>query len=481
MDGFLIFLQSIRWQDVVDITLNSYILFRCYVIFRITNAFRILIGLALLWIFQRLAVSIGLIVTSWVIQGITAVAALIIIVVFRNEIRSVFQVKNIKTLFWGLPQQSFHTPVQIIADSVMDLARKRIGALIVFPGKEDINEKIQNGILWDGAISKEMITSIFWEDNPVHDGAIIIEGDRIHEVGVILPLSHRQELPSYYGTRHRAAVGLAESTDSLVVVVSEERGTIQIVKGSVIMPVLKKDDLEKHLQQHLGLVVKDPSGQKKEKTELRIAAMVSVILITSVWLTITRGLDSLVTFEIPIEYMNRNPGMEILDASVNSIKIQLGGSGPLMRVLRPDHVRVKIDLGKSVVGQNIYTITNENISLPPGIILKSFDPAVVDVTLDVPDKKDLPVQVDWTGKLPENLRMEKITIEPIVVQIIGGRQLLKNITTVYTEKIPLESIQSSRTIIVNLALSPASLKVAPGFKDKITVECTVKNLTQNGQ
>ncbi len=307
---------------------------------------------------------------------------------------------------------------------------------------------------------------------------IIIEGDRIHEVGVILPLSHRQELPSYYGTRHRAAVGLAESTDSLIVVVSEERGTVQVVKGATITPVLKKDDLEKHLQQHLGLVVKDPSGQKKEKIEIRIAAMVAVILITSVWLTITRGLDSLVTFEIPIEYMNRNPGMEILDASVNSIKIQLGGSGPLMRALRPDHVRVKIDLAKSVVGQNIYSITDENISLPPGIVIKSFNPAVVDVTLDVPDKKDLPVQVDWTGKLPENLRMEKVTIEPSIVQIIGGRQLLKNITTVYTEKIPLESIQSSRTVIVNLALSPASLKVAPGFKEKITVECSVKDLSK---
>ncbi len=480
MNGFIIFLKSIRWQDVVDITLNSYILFRCYVIFRITNAFRILIGLAFLWIFQRIAVAIGLIVTSWVIQGITAVAALIIIVVFRNEIRSVFQVKNIKTLFWGLPQQSFHTPVQILADSVMDLARKRIGALIVFPGKEDINEKIQNGILWDGTISKEMITSIFWEDNPVHDGAIIIEGNRIHEVGVILPLSHRQELPSYFGTRHRAAVGLAESTDSLVVVVSEERGAVQVIKGSSIMPVLKKDDLEKQLQQHLGLVVKDPVSQKKEKIEICLAAIVSVVLITSVWLSIARGLDTLVTFEIPIEYMNRNPGMEIMDTSVSSIKIQLGGSGPLMRALRPDLVRVKIDLGQSVVGQNIFTITNENISLPPGITIKSFDPAVVDVSLDVLDKKDLPVQVDWTGKLPENLRMEKVKIEPNIVQIIGGRQILKNITTVYTEKIPLESIQSSRTIVANLALSPASLRVAQGFKDKITVECTVRHTPKNG-
>ena len=479
MDGFLIFLQSIRWQDVVDIILNSYILFRCYVIFRITNAFRILIGLAFLWIFQRIAVSIGLIVTSWVIQGITAVATLIIIVVFRNEIRSVLQVKNIKTLFWGLPQQPFHTPIQIIADSVMDMARKRIGALIVFPGREDINEKIQNGILWDGAISKEMITSIFWEDNPVHDGAIIIEDDRIHEVGVILPLSHRHELPSYYGTRHRAAVGLAESTDALIVVVSEERGTVQVVKGATITPVLKKDALEKQLQQHLGLVDKDPARKKKEKIEICIAAVVSFILITSIWLSITRGLDTLVTFEVPIEYMNRNPSMEIMDASVNSVKIQLGGSGPLMRALRPDHVRVKIDLGQSVVGKNIFTITNENISLPPGITIKSFDPAVVDVTLDVLDKKDLPVQVDWTGKLPENLRMEKVKIDPSIVQIIGGRQILKNITTIYTEKIPLESIRSSRTIVVNLALIPASLKVAPGFKDKITVECTVKEQSKN--
>jgi uncharacterized protein (TIGR00159 family) len=481
MEGFLIFLQSIRWQDIVDITLNSYILFRCYVIFRITNAFRILVGLALLWIFQSIAVAIGLIVTSWVIQGITAVAALIIIVVFRNEIRSVLQVKNIRMLFWGFPQKSLHTPIQIIADSVMDLSRKRIGALIVFPGREDINEKIQNGILWDGAISKEMITSIFWEDNPVHDGAVIIEGDRIREVGVILPLSHRHELPSHYGTRHRAAMGLSESTDALVVVVSEERGTVQIVKGGTLTPILKKDDLEKQLEQHIGFEVKDETIRKKERTEIAIAAAVSVILITSIWLSITRGLDTLVTFEVPIEYMNRNPSLEIMDASVNSVKLQLGGSGTLMRTVRPDHVRVKIDLGKSVVGQNSFTITHENISLPPGIVIKSFDPSVVDVSLDVLDKKDLPVQVDWTGKLPDNLRMERINIDPSAVQIIGGRQILKNITTLYTEKIPLESIQSSRTIIVNLALSPASLKAAPGFKDKITVVCIVKELSKNDQ
>jgi len=89
MSDLFTFLSSIRWQDVVDITLNSYILFRLYVLFRGTNVFRVIMGIALLWFFQRIAVSLGLIVTSWAIQGITAVAAFIIIVVFRNEIRSV--------------------------------------------------------------------------------------------------------------------------------------------------------------------------------------------------------------------------------------------------------------------------------------------------------------------------------------------------------------------------------------------------------
>ncbi len=91
MNELLPFFSNIRWQDIVDITLNSYIVFRLYILFRGTNVFRVLIGIALLWFFQRIAVSLGLIVTSWAIQGITAVAALIIIVVFRNEIRSVLQ------------------------------------------------------------------------------------------------------------------------------------------------------------------------------------------------------------------------------------------------------------------------------------------------------------------------------------------------------------------------------------------------------
>src|SRR4030066_420550 len=105
MTRFVSFLSSIRWQDVVDIIINSYILFRVYVLFQGTNAFRVLVGITSLWILQELAASIGLILTSWAIRGITAAAAIIIIVVFRNEIRSALQVRNLKAFLWGSPHR----------------------------------------------------------------------------------------------------------------------------------------------------------------------------------------------------------------------------------------------------------------------------------------------------------------------------------------------------------------------------------------
>ena len=196
----------------------------------------------LLWLAQEVAASLGLILTSWAMRGITAAAAIIIIVVFRNEIRSVLQVRNIKTFLWGFPSQRTAHPDRLIAESVFQMARRRIGALIVFPGNQDLGEVIHGGIPWNGQVSNEMLMSIFWPNSPAHDGAAIIVGGQVTEVGVLLPLSHRQDLPSYYGTRHRAAAGLAEASDALVVVVSEERGSVNVAQDGSLTPMPDSDD-----------------------------------------------------------------------------------------------------------------------------------------------------------------------------------------------------------------------------------------------
>jgi uncharacterized protein (TIGR00159 family) len=474
MDKFIYLIFSLRWQDIIDISLVSYILFRFYVLFRGTNAFRVLIGMTILWFFQQIAVSIGLIVTSWVVQGVVTLGAFIIIVIFRNEIRTVLLARNLKSIFWGGASKTVTSTIEIIVQSILDMARRNCGALIVLPGKEDLEDVIQKGIPWEGEISKEMILSIFWPDNPVHDGATIIQGDKITQVSAILPLSRRDDLPSYYGTRHRAALGLAEATDALIIAVSEERGDVVAAQDSQLRVIKQKRRLEQTLQQHMGVAAKKSRESIKERLMVITAALFSIIFVTGVWFSVSKGVDTLATLEIPVVYMNRDPAMEIVKTSGNTVSLELEGSSALIKSINPDQIQVKLDLSKSKVGPNSFTITRENISLPPGIILKGLKPPVVDVDLDVLIKKELPVQIDWVGKLPDQFVLTEATIKPQTVEIIGGKRMLEKMSTIYTEKVSLNNLEGSGTITVNLALNPASLKTASDSNEKVTITYATK-------
>ncbi|MDA3833870.1 MAG: diadenylate cyclase [Spirochaetales bacterium] len=326
-------------------------------------------------------------------------------------------------------------------------------------------------------MSKEMIKSIFWHDNPVHDGAAIIEGDRVKEVGGILPLSRRDDLPSHYGTRHRAAAGLAENTDALVIVVSEERGEVTIAKGSRLRSVKDKKKLADMLHEHVGVSKKQWSHLRKRNLELSIAGLVSIVFISGVWFNFTSGMDTLITLEIPVEYINRNPKMKIFDTSVNVVSLSLYGSGALMRSIRPEQVGVRLDLGKAIVGSNTFTITQGDITLPPGVSLKNVDPSIVEVILDVSIKKVLPVQVDWIGRLSEHLLLKAVNLDPKNFEVVGGKGVLENISTIYTENVPLNKIEKSGSIVVKPVFNPAFLKISSGLYAgiKITYEVEKRN------
>ena len=474
MDNFFHVLSSLRWTDIIDILFISYVLFRLYVLFRATPVLRVLIGIGILWIIQRLAVWLNLVVTSWAIQGIIAAAAIIVIVVFRNELRSVLQAKNLRAMLWGYAHEVAQTPIEVIAEAAFELAKKHHGALIVFEQKDDLKDGVHSGTPWNGVVSKEMILSIFWPDNPVHDGAAIVQGNRISQVGAILPVSGSKDLPSHYGTRHRAAAGLAELTDAVVIVVSEETGKVVIVRNGRFRNVRGKKELARLLEGSLNQDWKSKGlSSRKHKLELPIAALASFLFVTSVWLGFTRGLDTLLTLDVPIEYINRSPEMEILEASVHTVRFQLSVSGTILKSINPDQVQVRLDLSKAIVGQNSFTITNENIKLPPGVLLKKMEPSVVDVVLDIKIKKELPVQVDWIGKLPIYLVLTDVKVKPEKVVVVGGRSILEKISTLYTEKIRLDTIEKSGEITANLALEPASLKVAQASKKQVKITYVV--------
>jgi diadenylate cyclase len=473
MDSLGAFFFGIRWQDIVDILLNSYILFRLYVLFRGTTTFRVLVGIAFLWFFQRTAFALGLVMTSWAIQGITAAGALIVIVVFRNEIRSVFKTTNLKNIFWGFPGKVSDTPVEIIVDSMFTLAGKRIGALIVLPGKESLEDVLQEGITWHGLVSKEMLMSIFWMGNPVHDGAIIIKGERVLNVGVILPLSKREDLPVHYGTRHRAAAGTAELSDAMALLVSEERGEVVVAKGQHLTTVRRPDDLEKMLYDHLGKPVEKDGDQRVHRRNMVLAALLSVVFISSIWFSITRGLDTLTAMEVPIEYFKSDPSMEIIETSINSVRLHLSGSSFLIKSIRPGQVRVRTNINGAQLGKTRIPITLEDVSLPPGILLKKIEPPFVEVVLAKPTLKLIPVQVDWDGRLPDDLIMTGVRLMPQVVHVSGKSNLLKTVSTIYTKKVPLDAIRERGTITAELVVENPSLSLASDVK-KVTLHFEVE-------
>jgi diadenylate cyclase len=476
MDQVQQILSSIRWQDVVDIMLNSYIVFRLYVIFRGTTAFRLLIGIVFLWMVQRIAATMGLIITSWAIQGTIAVAAMIIIFIFSDEIRGVLRSKNISALLWGSPKRQAGTPVESIVESVFEMAESQCGALIVFPGTEDLKDVTHGGIEWDGTVSGEMIKSIFWKDNPVHDGAIIIDNDKVSRVGVILPLTHGKELPSNYGTRHRAAVGLAEARDALVILVSEERGKVAVALGRDIREISDRHTLEQLLREHLGIQVHPKSQQKREGLGHAVAALLSVLFITAVWFGMTRGfINTLITLEVPVEFQNREPQTEIVATSVNRIRLQLSGSSVLINSIRPEQVRVSLDMANAENGYNAFRVSKKNIALPPGITLVKATPSIIEVDVDSPMKKRLPIQVDWVGSLNSDLVLESVSVQPKSIKLAGNSRLLKNMSTVYTEKISLDKIEKSGQMVIKLALDAVPVKPMTGFSDIVTVGYVVKH------
>ncbi len=473
MDGFSTFIAGIRWQDALDIALNSYILFRVYVLLRGTHVFRMLIGVVSLGLFQRVAVTAGLIVTSWVIQGITAVAALVIIVVFSNEIRSVFQARSLRAIFWGIPTQVFSSSIETVAESVFEMANKHCGALIVIPGKKSTKGCVQNGVPWRGLVSREMILSIFWHNNPVHDGAIVIQGDQVSEVGAILPLSQRTDLPKYYGTRHRAAMGMTEVTDALVIVVSEERGVVVAAKNRHLSVMHSRADLETTLRQHMGGTAAAQNDHARQRLKFAAAAVLSLVLISSVWFLLTRGLTTLMTLEAPIKYVELKPNMEIVTTSASTVRLHLSGSQLLLKSIQPNQIEVQVNLSKAASGYNIFPIDAASITLPPGIALTKVEPRVVEIEIDALLSAAFPVQVDWVGKLDENLILTSARPEPSQIILKGTRRFLDQIETLYTEKVRLDPIRQSGALTVDLALGQQPVAVASGSTGKIQIAYTV--------
>jgi diadenylate cyclase len=232
------FLMQLRWQDLVDITVMSFILYRLLLIIKGTKAAHMLIGLGLMLAASILSRYFGLYTVDWLIQSFWGQIVIAIIILFQPEIRRALaqmgETRFLKTL---TPAEELKSLDEIVRATIA-LANRKIGALIAIERETSLGDFVEIGTPLDARVSKEVLLSIFHPTSPIHDGAVVIKGNRIVAAGCFLPIAVSSDMSKSMGTRHRAGVGLSEETDAVIIIVSEETGHISMaVKGKIETPL----------------------------------------------------------------------------------------------------------------------------------------------------------------------------------------------------------------------------------------------------
>ncbi|MEO7190381.1 MAG: diadenylate cyclase CdaA [Vicinamibacterales bacterium] len=235
--------------DVVDILTVSYLIYEALKLIRGTRAMQMVIGSVLVILLLYVSQAFPLRTVAWLIRNLLAYVVFAAIVLFQSDIRRALSHVGRAPFFryLGRSAKTAETIEEVVTAAGM-LAKARIGALIVFEREIGLRNYVESGIPVDGAVSYDLLTTIFQPSAPLHDGAVIVSEDRISAAACFLPLSVSPQIDRDLGTRHRAAIGLTEESDAIAVIVSEERGEISLARHGRISRALSPDDLRNRLQ-----------------------------------------------------------------------------------------------------------------------------------------------------------------------------------------------------------------------------------------
>lgn len=210
-----------------DIFIIAFVIYRIYTMISGTRAMQVVKGLALIVVAAWVSQFLHLETVSWLLKQLIQVSVIAIIILFQPELRRILTTLGQNRLLGFLLRERINV-IDVLADAVEELSNNKIGAIIAIEARVGLKNYIETGVKLDAIIGKDIFISIFKKDSPLHDGAVVVRGDRIVAARCILPLTERHELLEGYGTRHHAALGLSEESDAFVIVVSEETGKISV-------------------------------------------------------------------------------------------------------------------------------------------------------------------------------------------------------------------------------------------------------------
>lgn len=370
-------------KDVLDILIVTFLVYALLLLLKRTHSLFIASGFVIFLGIYLVGRFFNLYLTSIVFQEFFTFFAVIFAVIFQKELRNFFEWLYLWGRFSRIKQETVSEQVtELLLESVAYLANHKTGALIVLEGEQPVERFLEGGALLKGRISVPILLSIFDSSSPGHDGAVIIERDRIRKFGAHLPLADRFDGSRGLGTRHRAALGLSERTDALVIAVSEERGTISVAEHGELIVVPDIDSLRERVRK----AMREKFFEEKEtkwysfllhNAREKIFAALGAILL---WFIVVVQFGAGTTtrqFSIPIEFRALPRGYVVEQVAPKEILLTLSGKTQDFNLLNSEDLQVIVFAPESAGGTQKIDIDEKFISHPATLSIASFSPKII--------------------------------------------------------------------------------------------------------
>ena len=348
--------------------------------FQRTASRGVLLGMALLTVVYFLARGLDMYLTSLAFHTTFAVLLFILVVVFQEDLRRLFERVSAVRSVQFRRTRAIPIDLDALVESVFEMARLRTGALIVLKGREPLHRHLIGGAELQGRLSKPLLVSLFDSHTPGHDGAVVIERDRVAQFAAHLPISKNTEVIAGRGTRHSAALGLAECSDALTIVVSEERGVVSVAEAGELTEMSTASDLMKRLQRFFRTTFPETSQSLWRRLLVQHGGLKIMSLLVAIvaWFVLAYDPHTVQrTFAAPVEYRNLPESLELDESAPSEARVTLSGSERDFRFLDPGTLKISLDLEDFREGFQEVVVAEKHIRLPGDLSLYRIEPRVI--------------------------------------------------------------------------------------------------------
>jgi diadenylate cyclase len=473
IENALALFRTFRIQDILDIAIISIMISALLIWFKDRASRFVFLGITLLGAVYLLARFFQLYLTTLVLQGFFAILLFVLVVIFQEDLRRFFERLALLGRFRKkiFSVTAFNESAEIIAQTAADLARKKIGALIALQGKDPLDRHLTGCSTLDGLLSQPLLESIFDPHSIGHDGAVLIDGNRVMRFGCHLPLSANAAQHGNLGLRHTAALGLSERSDALCIVVSEERGTISLARGERIDEIANASALRIELE---AFFAKRMPLAKRQliRNWLRQnprEKVIAIVLACFLWVifgyqreTISRD------FIVPIQYVNAPVEWVLEEPKVMEAKVMLTGPAQAFQLLHPGSLKISLDLKQLRPGTQEITLTRDMVNVPSNLTVAGIAPERIKVVTSRLLPLTVPIEVLTENAAPPGIAVQTITVNPPEVKVLIPRRLRGKRIRILTEPIDLSLLDVQKVFTPNLRY-PADIQFAGGKTPMIRV------------